>query len=101
MYRTNYNSRLYKTVRVINLLVANSSTPRFCSRPLSEILNGTWRHRPPPLKNSLKEVVEIIPLLLGSGAAALGWWKIRHSKLRTSSAALQLQQAYREISIQC
>jgi len=36
----------------------------------------------------------LTPLLLGSGAGALGWWRVRHSDLRTSPAALQLQQAY-------
>ena len=62
---------------------------------LAKALAGSWRPAPPALEISAGELKRIAPLLLGSGAAALGWWKVRHSDLKTSQAALQLQQAYR------
>ena len=58
-------------------------------------LNGAWRRTQPPPNLSPAELAEITPLLLGSGAAALGWWRVRHSKLQSCPAALQLKQGYR------
>ncbi|MDT4953783.1 MAG: hypothetical protein QOJ02_1921 [Acidobacteriota bacterium] len=59
------------------------------------MLNGAWRASSPDLKISTEELAEIAPLLLGSGAGALGWWLIRESSLSASPAAEELQQAYR------
>ena len=62
---------------------------------VAAVLAGAWRPSPPPLSLSLTGLAEITPLLLRTGSAGLGWWRVRSSELRTSSAALQLQQAYR------
>jgi len=43
---------------------------------------------------------EVTPLLYGSGAAALGWFRVRESELSTTSSAKVLQQAYRLQSLQ-
>ena len=44
--------------------------------------------------------MEITPTLLRTGAASLGWWRVRSSELRTSSAAHELRQAYRLYTLQ-
>jgi hypothetical protein len=58
-------------------------------------LASAWRHSPTELENSGEELAEVTPLLLLSGAGALGWWRVRQSNLRASQAAEQLQEAYR------
>ncbi len=58
-------------------------------------LVGAWRPSPPGPELSAKELVEVAPLLLGSGAGALGWWRVRRSDLRSSAPALALRDAYR------
>ena len=54
-------------------------------------LAGAWRNSPSPLEMSEREVSEVIPLLLCSGAGGLGWWRARFS----NPSCLELQQAYR------
>ncbi|HEV8715712.1 MAG TPA: nucleotidyltransferase family protein [Candidatus Binatia bacterium] len=61
---------------------------------------GSWRRSPPACECSAAELEEIAPLLLSSGAAALGWWRIRHTDLRTAPAAEGLHQAYRLNTLQ-
>jgi len=63
-------------------------------------LAGAWRPSPPPLRLSPAALAEVAPLLLGSGGAALGWWRIRSSELRTWPPAFRLQQAYRLHTLQ-
>jgi hypothetical protein len=63
---------------------------------LCTVLAGSWRHTlKSPLKISEKQLDEIAPLLYGSGAAALGWWQVRQTELKTTSSAEVLHQAYR------
>ncbi|HEX8474131.1 MAG TPA: nucleotidyltransferase family protein [Pyrinomonadaceae bacterium] len=67
---------------------------------LSATLAGAWRHAPPPVELSEKELTTVAPLLTGSGAAALGWWKLRRTDRRASPSARQLQHAYRFNTLQ-
>ena len=67
---------------------------------VATVLNNSWRRTHPPLEISAEELDQVAPLLLGSGAAALGWWRVRNSPLQQTPAALQLQQAYRLHSVQ-
>ncbi len=62
---------------------------------VSAVLTGAWRCDPPVPDFSVRELSEVAPLLLGSGGAALGWWRVRLSHLKDSPAALELQHAYR------
>ncbi len=64
------------------------------------MLAGAWLSSPPILEISDRELAQVTPALLQTGAAALGWRKVQHSSLRTSRAALELQQAYRLHAIQ-
>jgi hypothetical protein len=67
---------------------------------IAKVLDGSWRRSHPPLEISAEELDQVAPLLLGSGAAALGWWRIRNTPLQQTPAALQFQQAYRLHAVQ-
>ncbi len=71
-------------------------------RLVASVLAGAWRAFPPPPPPSLSPaaLIEVTPLLLGTGAASLGWWRVRSSELRTSAAAHELRQAYRLYTLQ-
>lgn len=62
---------------------------------IASTLAGAWRPSPPIVEVFIEELAEITPLLLGSLAGALAWWKVRHSDLKTSTAGIELQEAYR------
>ncbi len=68
-------------------------------RLIAATLDGAWRDKASQ-PQSEKAPDEIASLLLASGSAALGWYRIRHSDLRTSDVAVQLQQAYRLHTLQ-
>jgi hypothetical protein len=64
-------------------------------------LSCSWRESAlPPLEISAAELHEVTPLLYGSGAAALGWWRIRETELEASPSAELLHQAYRLQALQ-
>ncbi len=67
---------------------------------VAAVLAGAWRHSPPPPSLSPAALIEVTPLLLGTGAAGLGWWRVRSSELLTSPAAQELRQAYRLYTLQ-
>lgn len=68
---------------------------RSSGQSLAAVLAGAWRPSSPMLDMSAQDLDEITQHLIGSGAGGLAWWRIRYSDMRTSPAALQLQQAYR------
>jgi hypothetical protein len=47
------------------------------ARLLASFLDGSWRAKCPPLSLTPAEVARAAPLLIGSGAAALGWRRIK------------------------
>ena len=67
---------------------------------VARVLRGAWRSPPPKLELSETELNTVTPLLLASGAAALGWWRVRNSNLTDTPAASELHQAYRLHSLQ-
>lgn len=58
-------------------------------------LAGAWRPEPPPAPLSGDELGLVAPLLDGSGAGALAWWRLRRSPLREGDAARGFRQSYR------
>jgi hypothetical protein len=57
--------------------------------------------RPPPsLECSPEELTEVAPLLLASGAGALGWRRVRRSALGSTEAARELHDTYRLYTVQ-
>ena len=69
-------------------------------RLVAEALAGSWRTAPPPLSLSPEDLDEITPLLYSSGAAALGWRRIRDTELSTTPSAEVLHQGYRLQALQ-
>lgn len=67
---------------------------------VAKVLAGSWRVQPPQLNISPEELARVAPLLLGSGAASLGWRQVRNSQLSAAPEALELQQAYRLHTLQ-
>jgi hypothetical protein len=69
-------------------------------RLIAKVLAGSWRQSPAPLTISPAELDTVTPMLLESGAGALGWKRVRSSPLRETPAALELEQAYRLHALQ-
>jgi hypothetical protein len=67
---------------------------------VAQALTGAWRSNPPALQLDAAQLDRIAPLLLKSGAGALGWWRVRDSDSYTSSFVTELHQAYRLHSLQ-
>jgi hypothetical protein len=67
---------------------------------IADVLATSWRPSCPPIEISTEALELVTPNLLESGAAALAWKRVAESDLRNSSAALQLEQAYRLHSLQ-
>ncbi len=67
---------------------------------MSSFLSGSWRTRQAPLAARSPELDLVTPLLYGSGAGALGWWRVRETDLRTTESAEVLHQAYRLQALQ-
>jgi hypothetical protein len=62
---------------------------------VAKALAGAWRAVPPAFDLNEVELAVVTPLLLGSGAGSLGWWRVRGSSFRENESAAQLQDAYR------
>jgi hypothetical protein len=67
---------------------------------IAKVLESSWYQSPSPLNISFEELDIVTPMLLESGAGALGWKRVSNSKLRTTPAALELEQAYRLHALQ-
>ena len=59
------------------------------ARLLASFLNGSWRRECPPLSLTPAEVARATPLLIGSGAAALGWRRIKDTPALKGCAEAQ------------
>lgn len=67
---------------------------------IATVLRNSWRQSPSPLEISSSDLDIVTPMLLESGAGALGWKRVSSSALRTGPAALELEQAYRLHTLQ-
>jgi Uncharacterised nucleotidyltransferase len=67
---------------------------------VNRILAGSWREGRSPDDISTEELVRASPLLLKSGAGALGWYRVRDSAVHSSPAAFELRQAYRHHTLE-
>ncbi|HEY7783338.1 MAG TPA: nucleotidyltransferase family protein [Pyrinomonadaceae bacterium] len=64
-------------------------------------LSGSWRATQlSPVGLSACHLDEVAPLLYGSGAAALGWWRLRSTDLAQTESGEVLHQAYRLQALQ-
>jgi hypothetical protein len=68
---------------------------------IASLLAGSWRS---PASSSIsvneKQLEEVAPLLCASGAAGLGWWRVRQTELSSTDCGRLLQQAYRLQALQ-
>lgn len=68
---------------------------------VAKALTAAWRvENLQTFALTASELDEVTPLLYGSGAAALGWWRVRSSALRETTSAVVLHQAYRLQALQ-
>jgi len=68
---------------------------------VARALAGSWRSSSSaPFDLTESQLGEVTPLLFGSGAAALGWWRVRNTALRDTPSGEVLQQGYRLQSLQ-
>lgn len=65
------------------------------AQALTSLLAGAWRSAPAEPLCSEEELTVVAPLLLCSGAAPLGWWRVSRSTLRDAHSAQALRAAYR------
>lgn len=70
-----------------------------CGELVAAMLAKVWRNSPPKLELSVEEFGRVVPLLLKSGAGALGWWRVRDSELRNAPPAIELHNAYRHFTL--
>lgn len=64
-------------------------------------LSGAWRNPPfPPLEISQTQLDEVTPLLKGSSAGALGWWRVSRTSFRHSASGEALRQAFQIHSVE-
>ena len=66
---------------------APTAVPNACL--LSRFLDGSWRRECPPLSLTPAEVARVATLLIGSGAAALGWRRIKDTPALKDCAEAQ------------
>ena len=86
-----YPSRL--TVRHCFAFMSSPSQPN--SQLLARALRGCWRETPPPNEIDADLWPQIVPLLVGSGAGALAWRRLRHGALHDCPAVAALREAHR------
>jgi hypothetical protein len=67
---------------------------------LAKVLSGCWRQQQADWPISEADLDLLNPLLQGSGAGGLGWWRIRHSSLESLPVSQQLLASYRLQSLQ-
>jgi hypothetical protein len=67
---------------------------------LAQVLSGCWRKEQPDIVINEAELALLNPLLQGSGAGSLGWWRIRHSDLDRLPTGEQLLASYRLQTLQ-
>src|ERR1051325_6025025 len=73
----------------------NQSASASPAEQIAALLYTAWRAVPESVVLSAAELSAIAPLLKGTGAAALAWWRLRGSSLRDEAARAGLLDAYR------
>lgn len=68
---------------------------------ISRVLSGSWRSDAnPSIALSNTELDAVTPLVYDSGAAGLGWWRIRDTDLAQTPSGELLHQAFRFLALQ-
>src|SRR5437660_3879609 len=73
---------------------------RYLGELVAATLKKSWiSSRQPELPLNLSQLDAVTPLLYESGAAALGWWRLRDTELRNTTSAELLHQAFRLLAL--
>lgn len=75
-------------------------TSSYLGRLVSKTLARSWIASGGDLLITEQQLGEVTPLLYESGAAGLGWWRIRESELRQTPSGELLHQAFRFLALQ-
>src|SRR4051794_24574421 len=75
----------------------NSAPGRLVALALRQSWRDSIAHRP---VFSLADFEAVTPLLYDSGAAGLGWWRIRDTALAETPSGKMLHQAFRLLTLQ-
>ena len=76
-------------------------TKKSLGQVVATLLYQSWRRSSPPSPDFSARDLEIATsLLYGSGAAGLGWWRIRETDLRDTPSGELLHQAFRLLALQ-
>src|SRR5436853_684861 len=68
---------------------------------ISRVLSGSWRSDANrSIALSSRELDAVTPLVYDSGAAGLGWWRIRNTGLAQTPSGELLHQAFRFLALQ-
>ena len=70
------------------------------ARRLASLLTRSWDPEPGPLDVPGDAIRDLVPLLLGTGAAALAWYRIQRSAPDVAANLPELHQAYRLHALQ-
>ena len=76
----------------------SSSTHR--ARLVASALRGAWRSFAEATDINPADFEAVTPLLYDSGAAGLGWWRVRDTKLADTPSGEMLHQAFRLLTLQ-
>jgi hypothetical protein len=77
------------------------SVPASNAALISRVLSGSWRaNSNPTLALSIQELDAVTPLACDSGAAGLGWWRIRDTELAQTPSGELLRQEFRCLALQ-
>src|SRR5690242_19443882 len=67
---------------------------------VARLLTGSWRELLPPLDLTPEELTGVAALLMDSGAAALGWRRVRPTPLAAVGATGRFREFYRAHALQ-
>jgi putative nucleotidyltransferase-like protein len=82
-------------------MTSNSPGASHKAKLVAVALESAWRESSlAPPKLDCSSLDQITPLLYGSGAAALGWWRIRNTVLNETPSGQLLHEAYRLQALQ-
>lgn len=67
---------------------------------VASVLRESWKPTPPVFSGTHGSLAAAAPILLATGAASLGWWKVRHTVDGSSEVDAGLREAFRMHALQ-
>lgn len=79
---------------------ANDTGTRRTARAVAELLSGSWRVSPPPLRLARDELDSALAIVGRTSAAALAWWRLRDTEYAALPEVEAMHDAYRYAALQ-